>query len=186
MYINLFSLLKISVKASFSFISFLNTGKVIFLISSTVIPSIHIANLFPSLNTIYFLPVKNLSNSFIFSIKLNDKISKLNEELRKQQDEIVKYNNEIAEKEQDYKFKYDELVNEIKSENSSKNLKISELVAKYGQNAVKNYKMSQINDILDGYFSNMTKEEILDILANNESLRQELGSDINTIIARYQ
>lgn len=121
-----------------------------------------------------------------YAVKLNDKIAKLTDDLRKQQEEILKYNNEIAEKEEDYKLKYKEMVNDIKNTNISNNLKMTDLVAKYGQNAINNYRYNQISDIVDKYFANMSKEEIVDILANNQQLKKELGSSFDSIVEKYR
>lgn len=121
-----------------------------------------------------------------YAVKLNEQISALNNELLEKQAEITKYNNEIVKQEEDYKQKYNELVNDIKNKNIDTDAKLIDLTAKYGEKVIENYRKSKVNSLVDTYFRDMEKEDIINELNNNESLRIALGSYLDEIIARYQ
>lgn len=121
-----------------------------------------------------------------YAVKLNDQINTLTNSLLEKQTEIIKYNNEISEKEKDYKDKYNSFITDIKEKNINKDIDIAELIAKYGEKVISGYKNNQINNLVDSYFKNMSKEDILNILNTNEELRKALGSKLDSIIQRYQ
>lgn len=121
-----------------------------------------------------------------YAVKLNDQINTLTNNLLEKQTAIIKYNNEIFEKERDYKDKYNSLVADIKEKNINKDANWAELIAKYGEKVIYGYKNNQINNLVDSYFKNMSKEEILNILNTNAELRKALGNNLESIIARYQ
>jgi len=137
------------------------------------------------LNSLNLQKQKALSDFDIaYAVKLNDKITSLNEELSKKNAEITKYNNQIIEKEQNYNNRYQELVKDIKNENFDKNAKMLDLVSKYGEKMVSNYKVNQIYNLLDGYFADMSQQEIIDSL-NNSGLISALGNDYASVYQRY-
>ena len=106
--------------------------------------------------------------------------------MAEKQADIIKYNNEIVEKEKKYQDAYDEFVKDIQDDNFNKDKSILELQQKYGSNVINSYKNNQINSIVDDYFKNMSKEEIVDILLGSEELKSVLGNKYEELLNKYK
>ena len=121
-----------------------------------------------------------------YAVKFSDKINQLNEDLLNEQNKVLKYNNEIAEKEKKYLDNYNKLVADIKDKNINNDIKIVDLIAKYGQKAVDTYKKNKIYSVLDGYFANMRNDEIKNVINNNADLKSALGGYLQDVLDRYK
>lgn len=122
-----------------------------------------------------------------YAVKLNSKINSLKQELLEKQNEVVKYNNQIAEKEAQYKLKYEQLEQDLKNDAWDKEKDLMNITTKYGSNAVQRYKQNQIYNMVDEYLASLSKEEAIKILENNNEIRNYLTStNLNTLLKKYK
>lgn len=122
-----------------------------------------------------------------YAVKLNSKINSLKQELLEKQNEVVKYNNQIAEKEAQYKLKYEQLEQDLKNDAWDKEKDLMNITIKYGSNAVQKYKQNQIYNMVDEYLASLSKEEAIKILENNNEIRNYLTStNLNTLLKKYK
>lgn len=121
-----------------------------------------------------------------YAVKLSDKITKLNEELLEEQNKVLKYNNEIAEKEKKYLDDYNKLVSDIQNKNVDKDVKIMDLISKYGKKALDTYKKNKLYEVMDNYFAQVGASEVVEFINNNPELQQALGDDLQDILDRYK
>ncbi len=122
-----------------------------------------------------------------YAVKLNSKINSLKQELLEKQNEVVKYNNQIAEKEAQYKLKYEQLEQDLKNDAWDKEKDLMNITTKYGSNAVQKYKQNQIYNMVDEYLASLSKEEAIKILENNNEIRNYLTStNLNTLLKKYK
>lgn len=122
-----------------------------------------------------------------YAVKLNSKINSLKQELIEKQNEVIKYNNQIAEKEAQYKLKYEQLEQDLKNDAWDKEKDLMNITTKYGSNAVQKYKQNQIYNMVDEYLASLSKEEAIKILENNNEIRNYLTStNLNTLLKKYK
>lgn len=122
-----------------------------------------------------------------YAVKLNSKINSLKQGLIDKQNEVLKYNNQIAEKEAQYKLKYEQLEQDLKNEAWDKEKDLINLASKYGVKAVEKYKQTKIYNMVDEYLASLSKEEAKKILENNEEVRNYLTStNLNALLNKYK
>ncbi len=122
-----------------------------------------------------------------YAVKLNSKINSLKQELLEKQNEVIKYNNQIAEKEAQYKLKYEQLEQDLKNDAWDKEKDLMNITTKYGSNAVQKYKQNQIYNMVDEYLASLSKEDAIKILENNNEIRNYLTStNLNTLLKKYK
>ena len=141
------------------------------------------------LNTLESQKQKALSDFDIeYAYKLNEKISKLTEDLNEKQAEVVKYNNDIAQIEADYEIKYAELKKQIEKSNKENDYDLLELITKYGENTVNNFKRTKSVEMISDYLKMLEKSEALNVLTENEkSIVGMIGENsYNNLLNEYK
>ena len=103
-----------------------------------------------------------------YAYKLSEKISDLTDDLNKKQAEITKYNNDIAKIEADYEIKYAELKKQLEKANKENDYDLLELITKYGENTVNNFKQSKSVEMIGDYLKMLEKADAKNVLVENE------------------
>ncbi|MGN0961065.1 MAG: hypothetical protein ACI4PF_02560 [Christensenellales bacterium] len=119
--------------------------------------------------------------NMVDTIKINKKISTLNNEISRIKLEIDNCNKDIAIKEKEYNEKFILFLKELKS---TKNINQDDFVSKFGENIVNNYKIHQIENMLDKYFIDKNEEDIK-LIFSSEEIKSVLGKNFDYILQRY-
>mgnify|MGYP001134001448 CR=1 FL=1 len=112
-----------------------------------------------------------------YASKLSEKISQLEKELKKEEQEVIKYNNEIRQKEQQFNNDIAEFIQNSKNDNFNKDKYLMEFQAKYGANVINNIKSADMEMAAGNLFNNMSKNDILSVL-EDENVINALGAQL--------
>ena len=108
--------------------------------------------------------------------------------MNEKQAEVVKYNNDIAQIEADYEIKYAELKKQIEKSNKENDYDLLELITKYGENTVNNFKRTKSVEMISDYLKMLEKSEALNVLTENEkSIVGMIGENsYNNLLNEYK